>query len=268
VTEYAPTSTWIERGARFGLATKGFSYLLVAVIALRVAVDGGGETESREGALKTLADEPFGWMLLALVALGFASYAIWQLVRAIFDRDNEGEDAKGIGKRLGQAGKAVLYGALAVITASFLFDSGGGSGGGGQSEDKATAVALEWPAGRWIVGGVGLAIICAGAFNAYRALSGSFRDDLREEQMSGAEHSWYTAFGVIGHLARAIVFGMIGVFVLRAAVEYDPDEAIGLDGALQKLAGEAYGAWLLGAVALGLGMYGLFCLVEAKYRDV
>jgi Domain of Unknown Function (DUF1206) len=268
VTEYVHTSTWIERGARFGLATKGFSYILVAVIALKVAVDGGGEPESREGALKTLADEPFGWMLLALVALGFASYAIWQLVRAIFDRDNEGDDAKGIGKRLGQVGKAVLYGALAFITASFLFDSGSSSGGGGQQEEKATAVVLDWPGGRWIVGGVGLAIICAGAFNAYRALSGSFRDDLREEQMSGAERPWYTAFGVIGHFARAVVFGMIGVFVLRAAYEYDPDEAIGRDGALQKLAGEPYGAWLLGAVALGLGMYGLFCLVEAKYRDV
>ncbi|HET6695015.1 MAG TPA: DUF1206 domain-containing protein [Gaiellaceae bacterium] len=266
MTEYVHTSTWIERGARFGLATKGFSYILVAVIALRVAVEGSGQTESREGALKTLADEPFGWMLLALVALGFASYAVWQLVRAIFDRDDEGDGPKGIGKRLGQAGKALLYGTLAVITASLLFDSGGG--GGGQSEDKATAVALEWPGGRWIVGGVGLAIIGAGAFNAYRALSGSFRENLREEQMSGAEQPWYIAFGVIGHFARAVVFVMIGVFVLRAAYEYDPDEAIGLDGALQKLAGEAYGAWLLGAVALGLGMYGLFCLVEAKYRDV
>jgi hypothetical protein len=269
VTEFVHQSTWVERGARFGLATKGFSYILVAVIALRVAVEGGGQTESREGALKTLADEPFGWVLLAMVALGFASYAMWQLVRAVFDRDNEGDDPKGIGKRLGQAGKAVLYGTLAVITASFLFDSGGGGGGGGgQSEDKATAMALDWPGGRWIVGGVGLAIICAGAFNAYRALSGSFRDDLREEQMSGAERPWYTAFGVIGHLARAVVFGMIGVFVLRAAYEYDPDEAIGLDGALQQLAGETYGPYLLAAVALGLGMYGLFCLVEATYREV
>jgi hypothetical protein len=268
VTEYAHTETWIERGARFGLLAKGFSYILVAVIALKVAVEGDGQTESREGALKTLADEPFGWMLLALVALGFASYAIWQLVRAIFDRDDEGDDPIGIGKRLGQAAKAVLYGALAFITASFLFGSESSSSGGGQAEEKATAVVLDWPGGRWIVGAAGLAIIGAGVFNAYRALSGSFREKLREEQMSGAERPWYTAFGVFGHLARAVVFGMIGFFVLRAAYQYDPDEAIGLDGALQKLAGETYGPFLLGAVALGLGAYGLFCLVEARYRDV
>ena len=267
MTEYVEHSPWIERGARFGLATKGFSYILVAVIALRVATEGGGQTEDREGALKTLADEPFGWALLAMVALGFASYAMWQLARAIFDRDNEGDDPKGIGKRLGQVGKAILYGTLAVITGSLLFESSGG-GGGGQTEDKATAIALGWPGGRWIVGGVGLAIIGAGVFNAFRALSGSFRDDLREEQMSGAERPWYTALGVFGHLARAVVFGLIGVFIVRAAYQYDPDEAIGLDGALQKLAAETYGAYLLGAVALGLGAYGLFCLVEAKYRDV
>jgi Domain of Unknown Function (DUF1206) len=266
MTVHVEHSSWIERGARFGLATKGFSYILVAVIALRVAAEGGGKTEDREGALKTLADEPFGSALLAMVALGFASYALWQLARAIFDRDNEGDDPVGIGKRLGQAGKAVLYGALAFITLSFLF--GSGSGGGGQEEDKATAVVLDWPAGRWIVGGVGLAIVGAGVFNAYRALSGSFRDDLRTEQMSGAERPWYTAFGVVGHLARAVVFGLIGIFVVRAAYQYDPDEAIGLDGALHKLAGEAYGPYLLGAVALGLGAYGLFCLVEARYRDV
>jgi Domain of Unknown Function (DUF1206) len=267
VTEYVEHSSWVERGARFGLAAKGFSYILVAVIALRVAAEGGGgQTEDREGALKTLADEPFGWALLALVALGFASYAMWQLVRAVFDRDNEGDDPIGIGKRLGQAGKAVLYGALAVITASFLFDSG--SSGGGQNEDKATAVVLDWPGGRWIVGAAGLAVIGAGVFNAYRALSGSFRDQLHEEQMSGAERPWYTAFGVLGHLARAVVFGMIGVFLIRAAYQYDPDEALGLDGALQKLAGETYGPFLLGAVALGLGAYGLFCLVQAKYREV
>ena len=86
--------------------------------------------------------------------------------------------------------------------------------------------------------------------------------------MHGLARPWYIAFGVIGHLARAVVFGMIGFFLLRAAWQYDPDEAIGLDEALQKLAGESYGAFLLGAVALGLAAYGLFCLVQARYRDV
>lgn len=266
MTEHVAQSRWVERSGRFGLATKGFSYILVAVIALRVAVGGGGQTESREGALKTLADEPFGWLLLVLVAVGFGGYALWRFVEAIFDRGGEGDDAKGIGKRLGDFGKGVLYGALAVMTISVVVGAGGGGSSG--KEDEATAAALDLPLGRWIVGLIGLAIVGAGLFNAYRALSGSFRKELREERMSGAEQSWYTAFGVAGHLARAVVFGLIGIFVVRAAWQYDPDEAIGLDGALNKLAGEAYGPFLLGAVALGLAAYGLFCLVQARYRDV
>ena len=266
MTEHVAQSSWVERSGRFGLATKGFSYILVAVIALKVAVGGGGQTESREGALKTLADEPFGWLLLVLVAIGFGSYAIWRFAVAIFDREGDGDDPKGIGKRLGDSAKGVLYAALALITFSVVVgaDEGGGSG----QEDEATAAALDLPLGRWLVGAVGVAILGAGLFNAYRALSGSFRKELREEQMSGAEQGWYTAFGVAGHLARAVVFGMIGIFVVRAAWQYDPDEAIGLDGALNKLAGEAYGAYLLGAVALGLAAYGLFCIVQARYRDV
>ena len=266
MTEHAAQSRWVERSGRFGLATKGFSYILVAVIAFKVAVGGGGETESREGALKTLADEPFGWVLLVLVALGFGSYAIWRFAVAIFDREAEGDDPKGIGKRVGGFGKGVLYAALAVITFSFVVGAGGGGSSG--KEDEATAAALDLPLGRWLVGAVGAAIVGAGIFNAYRALSGSFRKELREEYMSGTEQRWYTAFGVAGHLARAVVFGLIGIFVVRAAWQYDPDEAIGLDGALNKLVGEAYGPLLLGAVALGLAAYGLFCLVQARYRDV
>lgn len=266
MTEHVAQSRWVERSGRFGLATKGFSYILVAVIALKVAVGAGGQTESREGALKTLADEPFGWLLLVLVAIGFGSYSIWRFVVAIFDRDHEGEDPKGIGKRLGDFAKGVLYAGLAVITFSLVVGAGGGGSSG--QEEEATAAALDLPLGRWIVGAIGVAIVGAGAFNAYRALSGSFRKELREERMSGAEQSWYTAFGVAGHLARAVVFGLIGIFVVRAAWQYDPNEAIGLDGALNKLASEAYGPFLLGAVALGLGAYGLFCLVQARYRDV
>jgi len=266
VTEHVAQSRWVERGGRFGLATKGFSYILVAVIALRVAVGGGGQTESREGALKTLADEPFGWLLLVLVALGFASYAMWRFAVAIFDRDSEGDDAKGIGKRLGDVGKGIVYAALAVVTISVVVGAGGGGSSG--EEDKATAIVLDLPLGQWLVGAIGVAIVGAGLFNAYTALSGSFRKELREERMSGAEQSWYTAFGVAGHLARAVVFALIGIFVVRAAWQYDPGEAIGLDGALNKVAGEAYGPFLLAAVALGLAAYGLFCLVQARYRDV
>ena len=186
-------------------------------------------------------------------------------MQAIFDRDDEGDDPQGLAKRAANLGEGCLYAALAVTAITIL---AGSSGGGSQEEDRATAVVLDWPLGRWLVGLAGAAAIGAGIFNAFRALSGSFREELREEAMHGLARPWYIAFGVIGLLARAVVFGMIGFFLLRAAWQYDPDEAVGLDEALQKLAGESYGAFLLGAVALGLAAYGLFCLVQARYRDV
>ncbi|HXV56245.1 MAG TPA: DUF1206 domain-containing protein [Gaiellaceae bacterium] len=265
VTEHAADSRWIERSGRFGLATKGFSYLVVAAIALRVAAGGGGQAEDRQGALRTLADEPFGWALLALVALGFGAYAVWRFAQAIFDREDEGDDASGLGKRLLSAVKGVLYAGLAVSTVLVLAGSGGGGSG---EEDKATAVVFELPLGRWLVAAAGAGFVVAGLYNVYKALSGKFREDLRTEAMDGKERPWYTAFGVAGHLARGVVFALIGLFLGKAAWEYDPDEAVGLDGALQTLAGEAYGPVLLGAVALGLAAYGLFCLVQARYRDV
>ena len=265
-TERVAHGRWVERSGRFGLATKGFSYILVAIIALKVALGGGGQAEDRQGALKTLADEPFGWALLVMIALGFAAYALWRFVEAIFDRGGEGDDAKGIGKRLADFGKGVLYAGLAAATVAVLVGASGG--GGAKEEDQATAVVLDWPGGRWIVGAIGLAIVGAGIFNAYRALSGSFRKELRTELMGDAEEGWYTALGVAGHLARAVVFVLIGIFLVRAAWQYDPAEAIGLDETLQKIAGEAYGPFLLGAAALGLAAYGLFCIVQSRYREV
>lgn len=264
-TERVAQGRWIERSGRFGMATKGFSYLLVAVIAVKVAVMDEGRAEDRQGALKTLADEPFGWALLLMVALGFAAYAAWRFAEAIFDRDNEGDDAEGLAKRAGDLGKGLLYAGLAALTFAAVAGAGGGSG---DEEEKAASVVLDWPAGRWLVGAAGAAVVGAGLYNAYRALSGSFRDQLRTELMSGVEEGWYTAFGVAGHLARAVVFALIGIFLVRAAWQYDPDEAAGLDGALQALAGQPYGPVLLAAVAAGLATYGLFCLVQARYREM
>jgi hypothetical protein len=255
----------VEHGGRFGLAAKGASYVVVAVIAIDVALGGGGRPEDRGGALGALADEPFGWALLAFLGAGFAAYAVWRFACALLDRENEGSDAEGIGKRAADFGKGALYAGLCVLTITIL---AGGDGGGSGKEREATATVLDLPLGRWLVGAVGLGVLGAGIFNAFRAVTAKFRDDLRTGMMREAEDRWYTVFGVFGHLARAVVFVMIGVFLVRAAWQYDPDEAIGLDEALAKLAGEAYGPHLLGAVAFGLMSYGVFCFVQARYREV
>ena len=108
----------------------------------------------------------------------------------------------------------------------------------------------------------------AGLWNLYRGLSRKFEDKWRTGEMSSIARRWGGRAGAAGHVARAVVFGLIGVFVIRAALEYDPKKAIGLDGALQKLAAAAYGPYLLGVTAAGLLAYGLYCFVDARYRDV
>jgi hypothetical protein len=264
VSQHALQERVIERGGRLGLVAKGVSYVIVAVIAIGVALE-GGQLQDRKGALQAVADESFGWALILLLAIGFVGYAAWRFASAFLDRENEGDDAKGLGKRAADLGKGLLYTGLAIVAVGILT---GSEGGGSGEEQQATAFLFELPAGRWLVGAIGLAVIGAGLYNGFRAFTTRFRKDLRTGMMRQAEERWYTVIGVLGHLARAVVFLLIGAFLVRAAWQYDPDEAIGLDEALRKLAAEQYGQYLLGAVAFGLLAYGLFCFVQARYREV
>ena len=255
----------VGRLGRAGLAAKGGSYVLVALLALQVAFgDEKGGPKDRQGALQAVAGEPYGSVLVALLALGFAAYAVWRFAEAIFDRGNDGDDAKGVSKRVGQLARGALYAGLAFVCVSILLGARGGSG----SENREAARVLEWPAGRWLVAAVGLGVLAAAAFNGYRALTCKFMKDLKQGEMGENEENVYRLVGRIGHAARAVVFGLVGFFLVKTAWQYDPKEAIGIDGALRKLANEEYGPVWLGIVAAGLGAYGLFCLVQARYRRV
>jgi hypothetical protein len=263
-------SGWYAWLARGGLVAKGVSFGIVAALAIGVAVGSGGKTTSRQGALKTLAQHGWGKVLLVLLAIGFAGYAIWRLVQAFAERadaDDEKGKAKEWGKRAGYLGRGAIYAGLTFTTAKILAGSGGQESQN-EKAHKTTAAVLDWPGGRLIVAIAGLCIIGAGLWNLYRALTKKFEDKWRTHEMSTTERTWGGRAGIAGHLARGVVFGLIGIFVTKAAIDYDPKDAIGLDGALQKLADGSYGAWLLGLTAAGLLCYGLFCLVDARYRDV
>lgn len=264
----AAESSWVEGLARYGLVAKGFSYGLVGVLAAALAIAGEGQAESREGALEVLADESYGKVILFAVALGFAAYALWKLVQAIFDREHEGSDLSALAKRAGYLGRALLYGFLTVVTISLLNGRESQSGGGAAEERGATAWALEMPAGRWLVALAGLAVIGTGVFNAYRAFTQKFEEKWNVGEMSAVEREWLPRLSSLGLLARFVVFSLIGGFLVKAAYQYDPKEAIGLDGALRKVIQASYGPVLLTVVATGLVCYALFCLAEARYRRV
>jgi hypothetical protein len=192
-------------------------------------------------------------------------------VQALAERaDGEGEakgKAKKWAKRAGYVGRGLIYAGLTVTTLKILV----GSGGQQSQNEKAhqtTATVLGWPGGRWLIGIAGLVLVGVGLSNLYRGLARKFEDKWRTGEMGGAERKWGGRAGVVGHVARFVVFGLTGFFVTKAAIDYNPKEAIGLDGALQKLAHASYGPYLLGVTAFGLVCYGIYCLVDARYRDV
>lgn len=255
--------------ARAGLVAKGVTFAIVGALALAVTFGFGGTVEDRPGALQTVAEHTIGRVLLGALAVGLGGYALWRFAQAILGETLERGDDEGWAKRIGQVGKGLLYTWLFVMCLSLVLNADEPVSGGGQGqEDRATAVILEQPLGRWLVAGVGLAIIGAGLFNLYRAVSRRFRKDMKEEEMEKGERKTWNAIGVLGHLARAVLFSVAGWFLVKAAWEFDPKEAVGLDGALRKLARAEYGELLLGATATGLLAYAVFCLVQARYREV
>ncbi len=267
--EEAVRGTWGRRFARTGFIARGLIYGLVAALALLVAFGKRSKPEDQEGALQTVAQQPFGRFLLGVLAMGLAAFAFWCFARAILGEKLETNEDVNAFKRLGFAALGLLYGGLCVMSAAIVVGAVDEStSGGGKKETRATRIALEQPLGRYVVIAVGLGIVVGGLVLVYFALTRKFRKELKEGQMGKTERRWYTVLGVIGYLARGVVFALAGLFVARAAWQYDPQEAVGLDGALAKLAHADYGPLLLACTAAGLLAYALFCLVEARYREV
>jgi MFS family permease len=248
---------WQELLARVGLVAKGVSYALVGVLAIGVALGIGGDATSRDGALHALAGNAFGEIVLVLLAAGFAAYALWRVLQAFYCDEWP--------KRLGYLGRAAIYFSLAFSAARILAGAGGGESQN-EKAHKTTGMVLSWPAGRWLVGAAALVAIGVGLWNLYRGISRKFED--KWVKRSGAAETWGGRAGVVGHIARCVVFTLIGIFAIKAAIDYDPHEAEGLDGALQKLAHQPYGSVLLGVTAAGLVAYAVYCFVDARYRDV
>jgi hypothetical protein len=259
---------WYAVVARTGLVAKGLSYGLVGALAIKLALGDGGTATSRQGALKTVAQHSFGKYVLIALAAGLAAYALWRFIQAYAERpDSEDGALKVWGKRAGYVGRGLVYVSPTYSTVRILAGSGSGQSQN-QKAHKSTAMALGWPGGRYIVGAAGLVLLGIAVWNLYRGLARKFEDKWRVNSMGPTVRRWGSRAGVLGHVARFVVFGLIGVFVVKAAYDYDPKDAIGLDGALQKLADASYGPWLLGLTAAGLIAYGIYCLVDARLRDV
>jgi len=261
----AATNPWSVRLARCGYATKGVVYLLIGTLAARAAFGRGGQTTDNRGAIAALSQQPFGRILVALVALGLFVYALWLFVAATLDPERKGTDAKGAATRVGSAALGCSYAALGVVAAKLVLQRGGG-----KSSDQATrdwtARLLAHPFGAALVVLIGLAVLGAAGFFFWQAASARFRETLDLRGANAAERGWVVPLGRAGHAALGAVDVTIGVFLIIAAVRRNAGEAKGLGDALAVLAQRPYGGALLGAVALGLVAYAAYTFAEARYR--
>ncbi|MBW4614332.1 MAG: DUF1206 domain-containing protein [Desmonostoc vinosum HA7617-LM4] len=260
------SSSWVERLARFGYISKGVVYGVVGILAAQAAFGTGGRTTDTKGALSTIANQPFGKFLLALVAIGLIGYVLWRFFQVIKDPENKGNDAKGLAQRIGYAINGFIYAGLAFSAIRII--SGSGDGGSSNSTEDWTARLLSQPFGKWLVGTVGVFIIALGFYQFYQAYSVKFRRELDLSELDHRETQWLIGICRFGLLARGIVFCIIGWFLIQAATQSNAAAAGGLDEALQTLAQQPYGSWLLGIVALGLVAYGIYTIIQGRYRRI
>ena len=256
-------SKGFEYLSRAGFVARGLVYGIIGILAVKLAVGQGGKLTNQQGALHTVANQPFGKILLTLVAIGLGGYGLWRLVRAAIGHGPEGTDS-GF-DRVAALASGIVYSGMCALAVEILLGSGSGSSGNAK---KQTAGVFGWPAGTWIVGLVGAVLIGVALYQGYRGISKKFFDDSKTAEMSPRVKELIGWLGTVGHLARMIVFALIGIFLIKAAVDYNPRAAVGLDGALAKILHRSYGPLALGIVAAGLVAFALYSLTDARYRKI
>lgn len=254
-----PGLEWL---ARSGYAARGLVYAFVGILAVQAAFGGGGATTDTHGALREIAQQSTA--LLWLVAVGLFGYAVWRVVQGVLDPEHKGSDPKGLAKRGAMVASGIVYGGLALAAVRLAQ----GSGSGGDGTQGWTAELMGKPFGRWLVALAGIAVIVSGFYQIASGWSGKFQKHLKMNEMSAEEQRLARNTGKVGLISRGLVFLLSGWFLVQAALAFDPGQARGLGGALALLAGQPYGPWLLGLVALGLVAFGAYSLLLARYRRI
>nr|WSX74920.1 DUF1206 domain-containing protein [Streptomyces sp. NBC_00899] len=257
----------VAAGARAGFVARGVIYVLIGVLAVRIATaDSGGQQQAdRGGALAEIAHKPLGGVLLWLLGIGLAGMALWRLSQAAFGQG--GPDGDKPGKRATSAARCVFYGFVSYSVLAYAAgDKGSGSGSTDRQTNDVTAKALDWPGGQWIVAVAGVGVGCAGLWIAGRAVLRKFRKHLKTAEMSRWQRRAVDAVGVFGGTARGVVLATAGGFAVAAAVEHTPGKSKGMDDTLRSFVDTPAGPWLLVLVAAGLIAFGAFSWANARWR--
>lgn len=250
---------------RVGFLARGVTYGVIGAIALALAIGAGSAaaTPNQQGALSLIASAPLGRVALVVIAAGLLTYALWKIGQGAFGHGPEGGGSPDLKQRVANIAGGVAYLAFFGVAVKVL----AGSGGSGSSQQKqAAAGVLGWPGGQVLVGIAGGVLIAVGVVQGFNAARAKFAEDIKLAQMTDAEYRLFVALGGIGLVARALVFALVGYFLIRTAVEFDASKALGVDGTLAEVHRQPYGPWLLALVAAGLIAFALFSCLEARYR--
>ncbi|MFD3660831.1 DUF1206 domain-containing protein [Streptomyces sp. NPDC058659] len=256
----------VELASRVGLCARGVIYVLVGLLAVRIGLGGdSGQEADRSGAVGTLGEQPFGQALLWALVVGLAAMALWRLAEAAFGQTVEGGDKWS--RRLGSLGMAVFYAVICVgVVQTALVGGSPGTRPGDEASKEYTARVLEWPGGRVLVGVFGAVLVIVGVVILVSGLMRKFEKNLRTGEMSPATRRVVAVLGTVGSAACGVIAAAAGLFVLLAAVRFDPSEAKGLDETLRSFAETPAGPALLIAAAVGLVLFGLYSFCEARWR--
>jgi Domain of Unknown Function (DUF1206) len=246
--------------ARFGLASRGFVYLVLGWLAVQIARGHSHHEANSRGALAEIARESFGHALLWVLGFGLAAYAVWRLSEAVFGTTSDG---KKLGPRVASLVGGIIY--LAFCVATFSFIAGNSSQDGSRQQVTATARVMNHTDGRWLVGMIGVIVVLVGLSVVVQGARRTFEKDLQINQMSRPARAIVVPLAMVGTVARGVVFAIAGALVVEAAATFNAGKSTGLDGALHTLAQHSYGPWLLGAFALGFIAFGLYGFAEARW---
>lgn len=255
--------------SRFGFYTKGVLFIVIGILAIAVAIGlRGGKLADPTGALGVIAQKPFGKVLLILFVIGAIGHGLWNILRGAADIDDAGNKVFGIIQRSISIGVGIFYVGLALTALSILLTVNA-SDANGELPKTIVAILLVVPLfGVIVVFLIGLGMIGAGFHECYSGISGKYQENYRAWAIKGWQGIFITVLGVLSFTARAIILVLMGWFFIAAAIDYNPNEAIGIDGALRTLAVTTYGEILLFVIAVGLICHGILAFYEAKYRRI
>jgi hypothetical protein len=252
---------WVVGLARLGLVAKGVHYIMIGALAALAALGHGGKADAdKHDAMATLIRAPFGRVLIGVIALGLAGYALWKFFEGILDPEH-----RGTVKRIGSVALGIVTAALAYSAAMLALANRHASSGSDKSEHW-TARALALPYGVYLLWAVAGGFVLYGLYQLACAIRAKLEDNLDLSQLSGGVRRAVVGISRFGIAARGVVFCTIGVLLGRAAERHDPEAAGGLRDSLRELI--ALGRWPFVAIALGLVAYGLYELVNARYRRI